>query len=309
MDTEAFLSTKNLNLDKLKIYQFDEFTQSIIDSYIEITRHLQEIGQLFHVFRFNLENMLNSYTIYPNDTLERTAHFHSEHSDFIAINALTINLISSGRAVADAVDSCMEISYGQDSKEYQTFRTDCQSKVYEENFAYRFFYHLRNFSQHMHLPVSISSGLFNFDLWQILNTPHFSRKKDWEAELKKLNDSVFQKCDSILHVSFCITLAQYTSGIAYIYHEFWNSIRARFFDLKARINQMVADNPEMLEHEDSNFCGSLLYMIGTDNLHMFNPNDDSGKMFENHLQEAAAFYETEQKEYDIIMNSVQAASL
>ena len=309
MDTETFLSAKNLDLDKLNIYQFNEDTQSVINSYVEITRHLQELGQLFHVFRFNLESLLNSYTIYPSDLLERKAHFQSDHSDFIVINALTINLISSGRAVVDAIDSCMEISYGKDSKEYQTFRVSCQSKVYDDNFAYRFFYHLRNFSQHMHLPVSISNGLFNFDLWQILNTPHFNRKKEWEDELKDLNDRVFQKSDSVLHVSFCITMAQYMSGIAYVYHEFWKNIKNRLFDLKAYINQMIEDNPEMLEHEDVDFSGSLLYMIGTDDLHMFNPNDDSGKMFENHLQEAAAFYESEQKEYEIIMNSVQATTL
>ncbi len=309
MDTESFLSTKDLDLDKLNIYQFDETTQSAINSYVEITRHLQELRQLFHVFRFNLENLLNSYTIYPSDLLKRKAHFHSDHSDFTAINALTINLISSGRAVVDAIDSCMEINYGKDAKQYKTFRTDCQSKVYEDNFAYRFFYHLRNFSQHMHLPVSISNGLFNFDLWQILNTPHFNRKKEWEDELKDLNDRVVQKNDSVLHISFCITMAQYTSGIAYVYHEFWRSIKDRFFDLKAHIDQMIEDNPEMLEHENTDFRGSLLYIIGTDDLHMFNPNDDSIKMYENCLQEAATFYEGEQKEYEIIMNSVQATPL
>ena len=59
MDTETFLFAKNLDLDKLNIYQFNEDTQSVINSYVEITRHLQELGQLFHVFRFNLESLLN----------------------------------------------------------------------------------------------------------------------------------------------------------------------------------------------------------------------------------------------------------
>lgn len=309
LDTETLLSAKNLDLDKLNIYQFGAAGQSVINAYVEITRHLQELGQLFQVFRFNLENLLNSYTIYPNDQLERKEYFTSDYSDFIAINALTTNLISSGRAVVDAIDFCMKNSYGKNSPEYQTFRTDCQSKVYDDNFAYRFFYHLRNFSQHMHLPVSISNGLFNFDLWQILNTPHFSRKKEWEQELSDLNDKVLKKHNNILHVSFCITMAQYTAGIACVYYEFWKSIKGKLFDLKTQISQMIDENPEMIEHEDKNFCGYLLYIIGTDDLHMFRPDDDSGEMFNNHLQEAALFYESEQQEYDALMKSVQAISL
>ena len=309
MDTEVLLSAKNIDLDKITICQFNEDGQNIIDSYVEITRHLQELGQLFQVFRFNLENLLNCYTIYPDDHLERAEHFRSTHSDFIAINALTTNLISSGRAVVDAIDACMENSYGKTSTEYKSFRTNCQSKVYDNNFAYRFFYHLRNFSQHMHLPVSISNGLFNFDLWQILNTPHFSRKKEWEQELADLNDKVFKQHDSVLHVSFCITLAQYTAGVAYVYHEFWKSIKDKLFDLKTQLTQMVEANPEMLEHENTDFNGYITYIIGEDDLHMFQPDDNVEEMYNNHLQEAIAFYESEQGEYDSLMETVRTELL
>ena len=74
VDTEVLLSAKNIDLDKITICQFNEDGQNIIDSYVEITRHLQELGQLFQVFRFNLENLLNCYTIYPDDHLERAEH-------------------------------------------------------------------------------------------------------------------------------------------------------------------------------------------------------------------------------------------
>ena len=41
VDTEILLSAKNIDLEKITICQFNEEGQNIIDSYVEITRHLQ----------------------------------------------------------------------------------------------------------------------------------------------------------------------------------------------------------------------------------------------------------------------------
>lgn len=307
MDTERFFSTKDIDIEKVNIFVLDDKDKESVEAYIELTRHMQELKQLFDVFRFNLETLLNFYDIYPTDKVERKPGVVLNSSDFIAINALTTNLISAGRAVADSAEVCMKKNYGETSGVMLSFKENCLSKVYDENFGYRFLYHMRNFSQHLHLPVSCSDGRYSFDLWQILNTPHVKRNAALKQELSELNQKAMSHHDSVFHLSYCITLAQYTCAVSFIYIGFLKHIKRRLFNLKKDIVRIVAHHPDALTHEDERFNGSFLYLLSDDDttLHMFAPNDRVDEMYRQHLKEGKKFYCKQKKEHDIVIKGVK----
>ena len=58
MDTERFFSTKDIDIEKVNIFVLDDKDKESVEAYIELTRHMQELKQLFDVFRFNLETLL-----------------------------------------------------------------------------------------------------------------------------------------------------------------------------------------------------------------------------------------------------------
>lgn len=307
MDTERFFSTKDIDIGKVNVYVLDDTDKESVTAYVELTRHIQELKQRFDMFRFNLETLLRHYDIYPTDKVKRKLCLPPGCSDFIAINALTTNLISAGRAITDSAEVCMKNSYGETSDVMRSFKENCLSKIYDENFGYRFLYHMRNFSQHLHLPVSYSDGLYSFDLWQILNTPHVKSNAALKKELSELNRKAMDNHDSVFHLSYCITLAQYTYAVSFIYVEFLKYIKRRLFKLKNDIMRIVVHHPDAMTHEDERFSGNFLYLLSEDDttLHMFAPDDQVDKMYNQHLKEARKFYSTKKREYDIIIKGVK----
>ena len=162
MDTEKTIILKT---EEMITYQeLDSDFIVVVCDYAELNRHLQEINQLFEIFKFNIERLFESYEIQSDDHIFRKDGFNTDYSDFVAINSFITNIISSGRSLADSVDFCMINSYGKDSENYNIFENEYKCHIYDSNFAYRFFYDLRNFSQHNHVPVSTEGNLCSFDI-------------------------------------------------------------------------------------------------------------------------------------------------
>jgi hypothetical protein len=101
-------------------------------------------------------------------------------------------LLRALRAMADRTAHSMSGRYGKDSEQHQAFKAACAFE-YDNTFAYRFMYKLRNYSQHAASPFQImrlSSGApfgegravlaLEFDPTQLL-----ADSKDWGARVKE----------------------------------------------------------------------------------------------------------------------------
>ncbi len=69
-------------------------------------------------------------------------------------NRLLLNYLSSFKTFLDHSETILKRKFGHTSpkvKEYKSF----QSGIYDSNFAYRFFYKLRNYAQHCGLPLAV----------------------------------------------------------------------------------------------------------------------------------------------------------
>ncbi len=274
-----------------------EFTEVICD-YVELNHHVLEINQLFALFRFNMERLYQSYTIQRDDRVIRKDGFYTGHTDFIAINALVTNLISGGRSLVDSLDICMKQSYGEESEAYKSFAAECKCRIYDKSFAYRFFYELRNFSQHNHVPVSMTGNCCCFDVRQILNTPHYNSKKTLKKEWERIEEEIRKKRGDTFTLSLSHSLMQYIASVAELHQGFWVHIKNRLFALNQLVSDTAHANPEILNHNHPAFDGYILYTVPEkEGWQLVSPDGDTGTYYSSCLQEAEAFYHETSRSY------------
>lgn len=160
--------------------------RNMICRHIALTRDVIEANQLFESFYFNLLNMRNSFVFNMNDTVIKTEHCPDFDSDFIAINSLVVNLISSAKILTEYLRETADRWLGESkSKEdkYKDMYNSYVSKIYDKSFNYRLLINLRNYMQHGYLPVSFQEGKYSFDAGQILSTPHFNIKGKFKTDM------------------------------------------------------------------------------------------------------------------------------
>lgn len=79
--------------------------------------------------------------------------FLSKDEMYVNINRTFINYLNSSRIFIDHMESKLKHKYGNDSPKYKIFHT-AKKKCYDASFPYRFFYHLRNYAEHMNFPIN-----------------------------------------------------------------------------------------------------------------------------------------------------------
>lgn len=296
MDTERVVVLKES--EKITLHELCAEFVGLICDYVELHRHLQEINQLFEVFQFNLERLLSSYVIQRNDCVVRKDAFQSGYSDFIAINAYVTSIISAGRSLVDAVDNCAKESFGEQSESYEEFSSNCKQSVYDKNFSYRLFYDLRNFAQHNHLPVSVRDSFCCFDNGQILGTPHFKSNKNVREELEKIQEEIIELRRDNFRISLSYCLAQYVAGVAEVHKGFWERIKDLLFEQQHQIDAAIAEEPELLEHDNAKFDGRIIYREpDTEDWQAVAPYSDTDTYYENCLNAAQEFFKQSEQEY------------
>ena len=295
MDTEkivVFKKSENVTMKGLS----EEFVCAVC-KYVEINRHVQEINQLFDVFQFAIERLMVNYEICSNDCIIRKDGFETAYSDFIAINSFMMNIISAGRSLVDSLDICMGNAYGDESDKYWGFKTR-SSVVYDGKFAYRFFYHLRNFSQHNHLLISTDGNFCFFDTAQILSTPHYKANKKLWDELERILSEIRERYKDNFRISLSMCLIEYIAGAAEVYKIFWECIKDRLFELKSQIEDALKQDPEILEHGNEKFDGYILYQTPErGDWHAFAPYNDMDSYYENCMRSAEDFFAESDMEY------------
>ncbi len=306
MDTERIVVLKKT--ENVTMHKLDEAFVCVVCDYVEINRHIQEINQLFDVFEFNIERLAKNYKLRADDRIKRRMSFKINTSDFIAINAFVMNIISAGRSLVDSLDICMETAYGKGSERYGGYKNRI-SEIYEEKFAYRFFYHLRNFSQHNHLLVSTEGNFCYFDASQILTTPHYKANKKMWSELESICNEIRERYHDNFRISLSLCLAEYIAGVAQVHKIFWEEIKERLFALKSQVDSMIEREPEILEHNNEKFNGYILYQKpGEEGWHAFSPYSDTDSYYENTLRGAISFFEERDKAYSAIQKHFESIS-
>ena len=86
MDTETHIFSFDETEILKRIVELNDEQQESIETFIEITRYLEERNQLYKMYLFNRALLQNHYTFHYNDKYKVIRNYHFD--DRIAINAL-----------------------------------------------------------------------------------------------------------------------------------------------------------------------------------------------------------------------------
>ncbi len=301
LETNILVEKLNINVDEIQIPNLSDEEKSLVEKYIEITRHIKEIDQLFHIFRFNVKNTLSHYKLHSNDTIESKVDTNFEESDYIIINAYVINIISSGKTLIESIEIFMKENIGEDSEKYINFKLEYLSKIYDDIFSYRFLMRIRDLSQHGHLPLCIDfNNQYCFDLDNLLSTPHFNHNKKIKGEMENIREDIYNKYSDNPKIMFTRTLAEFNFAIIKIYMGFLDSIEADIFDHIGKINCLLKTRPDIVHVSDDFLNGYIFYDIINNSLQCFDSKDDSEKMFLEFKQNILLILKKEERELQLL---------
>ena len=149
--------------------------------------------------------------------------------DFIAINAMVNNLISAGRTLVESMECYISERHSEDDSDCKAYM-DFYHITYDSSFPYRFLMRMRDYSQHGHLPVIRNEVWYGFDLYQVLNKPHFKHNGLIKQQLENAVKEVLEVYGDIPRLSLAMTLAEFTANLLAIYHQFWVSVEPKLLD-------------------------------------------------------------------------------
>ena len=140
----------DFNIQDIEIPNMNDEEKETIETFIDITRHIQEIEQLFRIFRVNIKILLNFYRLGNNDEISKNYDFDLEDTDDYIINFLVINYISSAKTLKESIENFMKQFVGETNEINIKYNNECLNKLYDDVFAYRLLLRLRDFTQHGH---------------------------------------------------------------------------------------------------------------------------------------------------------------
>lgn len=309
MYTEEIILAQNdnIDLDKLKIAILNQDEKSCIESYVDTTRHIQEIEQLFRVFKCNLKLMLEHYVLNNDDTVIRKKSFSFEESDSIIINTLTINYLSSAKTLVESLENFLKIN---NRLLYENFKNECLSKTYDEKFSYRLLIRLRDFSQHGHLPIDVDcDGKYCFDLRKILLVPHFNHNKKLSSEMEEIEDQILKKYAGFPKIVFTKLIAEFNFCVTKIYVSFFDKAESVLLNQIKSLKMLLKEHPSIIHKSWDSLNGFILYDDDDGIIHCFDPKGESMKMLLSFKDDASKIFKEEEKELKMFNSSMHLSEI
>ena len=307
MNTEAMVLSKDLDFDisKLKVPNLKLEEEKSLKKYISITKQIQELDQLFHIFRYNLKMLLNHYKIYHDGTIEYHYFYDSDESDYIIINTLVINYIGSGRTLTEAIEKVIEDIFGKNTNLFKKLKEDYISKEYDTNLSYRFLHCMRNFSQHGYLPVSINNnGMCVFDIDAILSAYHFTFNKKIKDEMLDIKQKIYEKYEGYPKINFTKTIADFNMGVIKVYKDFLNIIDTELASSVKEVKKLIKKKPKLIHKSSTHLNNFILYRLSDGSLHCFPKYiNKSIKMINDMKDNVSNILQEESIEYEKIINT------
>ena len=271
MDTYKTILFKNLpEFDDIAFPKISEADSMLFTSYVELFASLQEVQQLYDIFRVNV-NAFSPYNLQIDDRIIEISS--GEEIDRYTINSLTINLISSGRCLVDMIDVILKNDLSQNYCD--EFRDEFSSTIYDNTFGYRFLYWLRNISQHGYIPVSRKfDGRYCFDLEQIRNLRHFCyNNKSFIDEIDKIKSEIINVYQNEPDLCFSKNIDDYIKSVIEIYYRFLDFIKPEIDSVFDKVQKCIISHPEYVCRDDR--CqGYIAYKKENKTLHLFNVEDN-----------------------------------
>ena len=132
--------------------------------YVEVHGAITRVGKftqyvdMCKMIGWNFEDLLNTIVSYLQAYTRKDLKYFETRSISLNINKDFLNVLASFRFYLDYMERSIKNEFGNELEILANFGSYC-SWEYDNNFSYRFIYHLRNYSQHKGFVIdSISFG-------------------------------------------------------------------------------------------------------------------------------------------------------
>lgn len=149
---EEFSGGYSTQLDKeLTGKEFDLFSKAIDELH-----NYENLKRLYEIVILN-NNEFIEYIQYEKkslfeNSLSITGDKENYYKHHLNLNRMILNYLSSFRTLLDHTETIIKRKYGKKSIESQKFK-QLTNTIFDKYFSYRFFYKLRNYSQHCGIPI------------------------------------------------------------------------------------------------------------------------------------------------------------
>lgn len=298
MDTIKIIPSSIVeNFDSLHVADLTKEQQNLIITHIALTREVIEANQLFDAFYYNILNMRNSFTFNMDDTVCKTENNPNYDNEYIAVNALVINLISSAKTLTEYLRNAADRWFGNSEKRYKDNYNKYVSNIYDTSFNYGLLSNLRNYMQHGNLPISFRDGRYCFDVKQIQSTPHFNISGKLKTDIKKFIEKCEIPGETIPCLSLTLTIADYSLKVIDIYKKFLFYFKKEISSSYNEIQNLILNKPSIVCDYHPALKGHIIY-DSDETYHAFNTNENPNKMMGIYEKKVADIYKEEKQIYD-----------
>lgn len=287
--------------DSLHVAELTEQEHTLLANHVALTRDIIEANQLFEVFYFNLLSMRNSFVFNMNDTVVKTDYCPDYDSDFVAVNSLVINLISSAKTLTEFLRETANRWLGNSENKDDKYKDKYNlyvSGVYDSSFNYRFLINLRNYMQHGYLPVSFREGRYSFDVNQILDTPHFDIKGQLKTDIENFISKLEIPGENIACMSLTLSIADFAVRVTDIYKNFLFYIKKCVQTSYNDVKKLIKAKPSIVCDYHEGFKGCIIYDKDEHRYHAFHSKDNPNKMMSTYEKRVSDVYKDEKQAYD-----------
>lgn len=195
-----------------KIIHLSEENESLILGFINMLDDLYTISQFYSIYQFNFKQIFYYFRLNSQDEIIKENGL--EGDNFIIINSLIINLMSSSRALIDLLNRFDEKSSKKLSKYI--------NEIYDSDFSYKLIITLRNFALHGHLPLYLNKNKYSFNLDYILKEgENFNFSKSSKRSFEEVRKDIKNKHQDLANIPFTSTLIKFHYTILKIYRQFY----------------------------------------------------------------------------------------
>jgi hypothetical protein len=179
----------SLKIEKITSISKDNFDELFGNE--KLMLDFLSISNLYQICRINSNELLKSITDFETKLIDKNLLIMADDVEKLNTNRLLLNYLFSFRTYIDHLETFVKRTYGKNSDQTKEFKA-ITNKLYFENFAYKFFYNLRNYAQHCGLPIdifeiqsSISNDKYSVKIIIGFNVENLITKfDDWREPLK-----------------------------------------------------------------------------------------------------------------------------
>lgn len=302
METEQFLFNNGL-LDEGSFYELTPEALSVVNEYVEVTRHLQEIHQLFSLFMYNVECMICTYTLENNGNITINGQPANSEKDFIAINAITNSILASGKTLNESMNCFIKEHFDETENPRIQFEVFCR-EAYDSSFAYRLLSRLRDYTQHGHLAVSKENSCYFFNLKTILHKPHYTHNATLAQQIKEISEDIIQNYQDTPTIYILFAIAEFISQFLNIYNCFWESVIDETVDFCDYFIQFVSQMPENFIYKEKISEGPFIYDVVDGIAQIVLVDSNAKQMYMKFADEASAISLEYENSWIVLANSV-----